>query len=103
MSDVIALFKALSDPTRLAVFNCIRCCGSACGYQTDSGQCCGSCDGTAICAIRCQVPCAPSTLTHHLNELRDAGLIETEKRGRVVYCRVKPDALGTIASFLSGK
>ena len=103
MPNVIAIFKALSDPTRLAVFNCIRCCGSSCGYRTDSGQCCGSCDGTAICAIRCQVPCAPSTLTHHLNELRDAGLIETEKRGRIVYCKVMPDALGAIAAFISGK
>jgi DNA-binding transcriptional ArsR family regulator len=53
--------------------------------------------------IRCQVPCAPSTLTHHLSELRDAGLIETEKRGRVVYCRIKTDALGAIAAFVGGK
>ena len=103
MIDVSKLFRALADPTRLAVFNCIRCCGSDCGYHTDSGRCCGSCDGTAACLIRCQVPCAPSTLTHHLSELRDAGLIETEKRGRVVYCKVRVDALAAIAAFVGGK
>jgi ArsR family transcriptional regulator len=105
-----AIFKALSDPTRLAVFQCIRCCGPACGYDTETGRCCGACDcdggpenGVPACHIRCQVPCAPSTLTHHLNELRAAGLIETEKRGRVVYCRVLPEALAKIAAFVSGK
>ena len=46
---------------------------------------------------------SPSTLTHHLNALRDAGLIETQKRGRVVYCKVKPDALALIGGFVRGK
>ena len=102
MPDIITIFKALADPTRLAVFNCIRCCGSTCAY-TEGGQCCGDCEGTAACYIRCQVPCAPSTITHHLNELRDAGLIETEKRGRVVYCKVKPEALSALGAFITGK
>ncbi len=103
VNDVALLFKALSDPTRLAVFQCIRCCGPACGYDTDSGTCCGTCAGVAACYVRCQVPCAPSTLTHHLNELRAAGLITTEKRGRVVYCRVCPDAVARATAFLNGK
>ena len=109
MEEIITLFKALSDPTRYAVFNCIRCCGPSCAYDTEEGCCCGHCegenpeDGVAACRIRCQVPCAPSTLTHHLNELRAAGLIETEKRGRIVYCRVRPEALIKIAAFVSGK
>ena len=103
MPDLSAIFKALADPTRLAVFNCIRCCGPACAYSTTEGTCCGECGGTAACAIRCEVPCAPSTLTHHLNELRDAGLIETEKRGRIVYCKVRVEALAAVAAFVSGK
>ena len=110
--NLAALFKALSDPTRLAVFQCIRCCGPTCGYDTASGACCnaaeGDCDcasggGVTACRIRCQVPCAPSTLTHHLNELRAAGLITTERRGRIVACRVRPEALVHIAAFVSGK
>jgi ArsR family transcriptional regulator, arsenate/arsenite/antimonite-responsive transcriptional repressor len=101
--DLVAIFKALSDPTRLAVFQCIRCCGPTCGYDMESGTCCGGCDGVTACRIRCQVPCAPSTLTHHLNELRAAGLIETERRGRVTHCRVRPEAFRQIAAFISGK
>ena len=101
--DTATIFRALSDPTRLAVFQCIRCCRPTCGYDTDEGTCCGGCDGVAACHVRCQVPCAPSTLSHHLNELRAAGLITTEKRGRVVYCHVRPEALAHIAQFVSGK
>ncbi len=102
--DIAAIFKALADPTRLAVYNCIRCCGGDCGYDTATGSCSGcSCDGVAACQVRCQVPCAPSTLSHHLNELRAAGLITTEKRGRVVYCHVRLEALAHIAQFVSGK
>ncbi|GAB4464950.1 MAG: hypothetical protein OHK0029_35270 [Armatimonadaceae bacterium] len=101
--ELAAIFKALSDPTRLAVFQCIRCCGPTCGYDTETGSCCGECDGITACRIRCQVPCAPSTLTHHLNELRAAGLITTEREGRVVRCRVRPEALQPIAAFVSGK
>ena len=101
MSEVIVIFKALSDPTRLAVFNCIRSCGSSYRYP-EAGDCFEECVETAACDIRSQVACAPSTLTHHLNELRDAGLIETEKRGRSVYCRVKTGALEAVSAFASG-
>lgn len=107
--DLAAIFKALSDPTRLAVFQCIRCCGPNCGYDAETGVCCGppdgngECEGVTACRIRCQVPCAPSTLTHHLNELRAAGLITTERRGRIVACRVRPEALAHIAAFIAGK
>ncbi|MDX1932176.1 MAG: metalloregulator ArsR/SmtB family transcription factor [Capsulimonadales bacterium] len=107
--DLSAIFKALADPTRLAVFRCIRCCGPTCGYDTEQGTCCNAegdddrAGGVTACRIRCVVPCAPSTLTHHLNELRAAGLITTERQGRVVRCRVRPEALAGIAAFVSGK
>lgn len=104
MDDQAAIFKALSDPMRLAVLQCIRCCGGDCGYDTETASCTGcTCCGVAVCAIRCKLPCTPSTITHHLNELRDAGLITTEKRGRVVYCRVNQDTLARAASFLLSK
>lgn len=104
MNDIATIFKALSDATRLAVFQCIRCCGDETCYDVEHGCCCPACEeGVAACRVRCKVPCAPSTLSHHLNELRAAGLITTEKRGRVVYCRVCPEALGKIDTFVKGK
>ena len=103
MDEMAALFKALSDPTRLAIFNCVRRCEGGCGYDTEAG-CCSGCDvcGVSVFAIRGQLCCAPSTVTHHLNELRDAGLITTEKRGRIVYCKLRPEALQRVAAFIAG-
>ena len=103
MDEVLPILRALADPTRLAVFQCIRGCGGAAAYDTTTGFCDGGCaGGVAVCEVRCQVPCAPSTLTHHLNTLRDAGLIETHKRGREVYAHIRPEALIKIAAFFSG-
>ncbi len=98
--DILPILRALADPTRLAVFQCIRGCGGAAGYDTAAGLCDGGTKGgAAVCDIRCQVPCAPSTLTHHLNTLREAGLIETQKRGCVVYARILPEALRCVIAF----
>lgn len=101
MDDLSRAFQALADPTRLAVFQCIRGCGGASVYDTETGECdAGASASVAVCSVRCQVPCAPSTLTHHLNALRDAGLIRTEKRGRQVYATVVPQALERLSRFL---
>lgn len=100
MIDVLAALQALADPTRFAVYNCIRGCGGASAYDCESGLCDATDDGAvALCDVKCQVPCAPSTLTHHLNVLRDAGLIDNERRGRKAYVRIRPDAARDLAQF----
>jgi ArsR family transcriptional regulator, arsenate/arsenite/antimonite-responsive transcriptional repressor len=40
------------------------------------------------------------TLSHHLKKLRDAGLIDSERRGLWAYYYVKPDALVDLARWL---
>ena len=102
--DILPILRALADPMRLAVFQCIRGCGGAAGYEIDSGYCDGGTEGSvSLCDIRCRMPCAASTLTHHLNTLRDAGLIETRKQGRIVYARIVPDALLRAACFFTSE
>lgn len=44
----------------------------------------------------------PSTVSHHLRELRRAGLIRMERRGQKVECSVDPETLQTLARFFSG-
>ena len=72
-------------------------------FSTEGCQC-KSCDGDCCCMplgeVKCQVACAPSTLTHHLNVLRDAGLIATDRRGREQFVRVAQDGLENVIRFL---
>ena len=42
---------------------------------------------------------APSTLSHHLKELRIAGLLRMEKQGKYVDCWVEPDVLIKLSRF----
>ena len=103
MDDLLRALQALADPTRFAVFNCIRGCGGASGYDPETGLCdAGETGAVSVCDVKCQVPCAPSTLTHHLNTLREAGLITTEKRGRNVYATVVPEALERLGRYFGG-
>jgi ArsR family transcriptional regulator len=43
-----------------------------------------------------------STISHHLRELRLAGLVEVEKRGRYMVCSVNPEAVADLEEFVQG-
>jgi ArsR family transcriptional regulator len=77
-------FKALGDPTRLRLLSLIA--------SADHEIC--VCDLTAPFAL------AGPTISHHLKVLREAGLIESERRGTWVYYRLVPDNLHELSSLL---
>lgn len=98
VEDVLTMLTALSDPTRFAVFECVRGCGGQSVYDTVTGQCdAGSPGSVAACRVRCYVPCSPSSLSRHVSALRDAGLVTTERIGRELYVKVVPAALERLA------
>lgn len=66
------LFKALCDPNRIAIL--IRL-----------AECCRPCSVSEIAAC---CPVNISVVSRHLTTLRDAGILEAEKRGRHVYYSV---------------
>ncbi|HLO98329.1 MAG TPA: ArsR family transcriptional regulator [Fimbriimonas sp.] len=95
------MLQALAEPTRYALFQCIRGCGGRSNYDLETGEC----DATepnavALCDVKCTVPCNPSTLTHHLNVLRESGLIETDRLGRNVFVRIREENLTLLAKAL---
>ena len=99
------MFKALGDATRLGIFQMLRCCsGVGRGIEVDNetGDCrpAGSLSVGEVC---CRIGGSMSTISHHLKELRLAGLIRMEKRGRWIYCSVNPEALVTIGDFVEGE
>jgi DNA-binding transcriptional ArsR family regulator len=47
-----------------------------------------------VCQLVELLGLAPSTISKHLAILKDAGLIETVKKGRWIYCNLPGDAQG---------
>ncbi len=80
------MFKALSDPIRLRLLSMIASHegGEACVCELTDG-------GFTVTG---------PTISHHLKVLREAGLIEGERRGTWVYYRAKLAALSALAAVL---
>ncbi len=58
--------------------------------------------GTCVGDLSRDLNISPSTASHHLKELRQAGLIRTGRRGRRIECWVDPDAWRELALFFKG-
>jgi DNA-binding transcriptional ArsR family regulator len=69
-------FKALADPTRVAIVNRL-----------------GLADSTCVCDLTAAFELSQPTISHHLRILRDAGLVESERRGTWAYYRLVPEAI----------
>jgi ArsR family transcriptional regulator len=83
--DLSVRFKALSDPTRLAIVNRLAGRGDTCVCEFDS------------------LGLSQPTISHHLRVLREAGLIEvSHKRGTMVFYRLVPEAVEALAFALGG-
>ena len=94
VADLAKIFKALSDPNRLAILELLRKeCGGSCRLE------CGE-DGSTVSSIADRFDIALSTVSHHLKELKNAGLIDCVKRGQWVHCAPNAEALRRIEAFV---
>lgn len=91
--ELARIFKALSDPNRLAILQLLReCCNPGCCYPVGN-------EPNSVSRIAERFDLSLSTVSHHLKELRTAGLISCEKRGQWVYCTPNPEILAMIEEF----
>ena len=88
------IMKALSNPNRLELYLEIVKKNEA-GYKTG-----GECFITDI--IDCLNVGAP-TISHHLKELANAGLITTEKRGKYLIAKINKETIDSVNSLLAFK
>ena len=96
------MFKALGDPTRLRIFEFLRaqCCPVAVEGETgDVRPLTGPTVGEVCCNVTGE-PAITSTLSFHLKELRQAGLITMERQGRHMICGVNRDAVARLTAYL---
>ena len=100
--DRALMFKALGEPTRLRIFDFLRSCCCPVAVE-DSGDV-RPVVGPTVGEVCCQVTGADkinSTISEHLKELREAGLIIIERRGRNMVCGVNRDAVLALCAYLT--
>jgi ArsR family transcriptional regulator, arsenate/arsenite/antimonite-responsive transcriptional repressor len=85
-AGLAAVFKALGDPVRLRLVSLIG--------ARQGGEVC-------VCDLTSAFELSQPTISHHLKVLREAGLIDSERRGTWVYYRLVPAALERMAGLLS--
>jgi len=94
--------KALGDPTRLKILEFLRsCCSPVSVDETGDVR---PTEGPTAGEVCCRVTGAErinSTVSFHLKELRLAGLITVERRGKHMVCAVNPKAVAELAAYFA--
>src|SRR3954462_2730599 len=83
--SLAARFKALADPTRVAIVNRLA----------STEECC-------VCDLTGAFDLAQPTISHHLKVLRDAALVESSRRGTWAFYRLVPEAVRELRHTLGG-
>ncbi|MFB9904298.1 ArsR/SmtB family transcription factor [Allokutzneria oryzae] len=84
-ASAASVFKALADPARLRLLSLIA--------SAPGGEIC-------VCELAGEFELSGPTISHHLKVLKNAGLIDGERRGTWVYYRPLPAALAELAALL---
>jgi ArsR family transcriptional regulator, arsenate/arsenite/antimonite-responsive transcriptional repressor len=80
------IFKALGDPTRVRLLSLIA--------ATEGGEAC-------VCDLTAPVNLSQPTVSHHMKQLVDAGLVTREQRGKWAYYRVVEAALQSLSDAIA--
>ena len=81
--NLAAQFKALADPTRVAIINSLSAAEEVC-----------------VCNLTETFELSQPTISHHLRILREAGLVESSRRGTWSYYRLVPEAIAALRGAL---
>lgn len=81
--SIAPMFKALGDPVRLRLMSLIASTSEVC-----------------VCDLADAFEVSAPTISHHLRVLREAGLVDSERRGTWVYYWVRPDGMRRLGALL---
>ncbi|MCX5444126.1 MULTISPECIES: ArsR/SmtB family transcription factor [Streptomyces] len=85
-AELATVFKALGDPVRLRLLSMIA--------SRAGGEVC-------VCDLTPAFDLSQPTISHHLKLLKQAGLIDSERRGTWVYYRLLPQMTDRLAGILT--
>lgn len=78
------VFSALADPTRRTILSMLLE------------------DDMAVTDVAAPFNMSLAAISKHLGVLADAGLISQEKRGRITWCKLEPDAMRDAFTWMQG-
>jgi ArsR family transcriptional regulator len=81
-------FRALGDPHRVRLLSMIA--------AADGGEAC-------ICDLTAPLGLTQPTVSHHMKQLAEAGLVTREQRGKWAYYRVVPTAMTALSDTLRSR
>lgn len=81
------VFRALGDRHRVRLLSLIA--------AADRGEAC-------ICDLTAPVGLSQPTVSHHMKQLVEAGLVAREQRGKWAYYRVVPETMAALGGVLTG-
>jgi len=97
LEKMAGMFKALSHPNRLRIFlRLISCCVPGTVRSIDEEE-----SRTYVGDLGRDLEIVPSTVSHHIKELRRVGIIRTERRGQNIACWVDPDIIAELKAFFT--
>jgi|SRR5882757_7174037 len=79
------IFKALAHPIRLRLVSLVA--------SHPEGEAC-------VCSISSGFKVSGPTISHHLRMLREAGVLDCQRRGTWVYYRTRPNVLAELAKII---
>jgi ArsR family transcriptional regulator, arsenate/arsenite/antimonite-responsive transcriptional repressor len=82
-AELASRFKALADPTRVAIINSLSAADEVC-----------------VCNLTETFDLSQPTISHHLKILREAGLVEASRRGTWAYYRLVPESVDALRTAL---
>ena len=78
------MFKALGDPIRLRLLSMIAAAGTE----------------ACVCDLTDAFEVSGPTISYHLRQLREAGLVDCQRRATWVYYWIVPERLALLSQFL---
>ncbi len=97
VEQLAEIFKALGNPHRLAVFlRLATCCPPGTRSFSDPQA------RRFVGQLGEEIEVAPSTVSHHIKELRQSGLITVERKGKNIACWINDEALSRLTNLFIG-
>ena len=85
-AELERVFKALADRHRVKILNRLLRAGG---------------EAVCVCDFEAMLGLKQSTVSYHLKQLLDAGIVEREKRGSYAYFSLAPGALERVGALLA--